>query len=438
MKSCELGNVVSLCHLLQLKADPNIESWHISGEISAIDETTIEPLYYLRNALKIACSRNNHQITKLLLIAGANIDFASNKDKTTVTKTCVTRGRQGNNIDWNGTANYGFLDGDTALFYASRYRHVEILQLLIAAGANVNGINCVGNTALHYACTFEISLEDEGAQHSQQLSHKEVVIAKSLIVSGANVNHTSKCGRNAIIEACNSCHPSADLVDVLLAAKANVNCVDGVGLNCLMYLTFNIFDVEFIPDVVAIAQSLLRAGVNINQLDNAGRSAFLISALHPGHANAEISVILITTGVSVNQVDINGRNALILLCARKQNLDCNFALRLINAGINVNHLDDTGRNALMYVVENKIVMYNQHESEDSEYTSDDEVEANLMAASMKSSQIQLVALLIDAGINIRHETPTGCTALNIARESELSEIVKALTAKIDEEESKNL
>ena len=71
-------------------------------------------------------------------------------------------------------------DGFTPLHYAAKWGHKDIVELLLAKGAEVNVQNKDGFTPLHYAAKWE------------ERGHKEIV--EKLLAKGAEVNVQSKDG----------------------------------------------------------------------------------------------------------------------------------------------------------------------------------------------------------------------------------------------------
>jgi len=78
-------------------------------------------------------------------------------------------------------------DGDTALMWASMYGHIEVVKLLLEAGADVNAKTIDGDTALKWASDY---------------GHTEIV--KLLLEAGADVNAKDKWGNTALVKAIDS------------------------------------------------------------------------------------------------------------------------------------------------------------------------------------------------------------------------------------------
>jgi ankyrin repeat domain-containing protein 17 len=95
----------------------------------------------------------------------------------------------------------------TALMHASQYNHVEVVQALLASGADVNAKTSYGNSALTFAC-----------------AHGFLEIVQTLLANGADVNDPREPPLQA---AAGNGH--LEVVRALLAKSAEVNAKDSVG-----------------------------------------------------------------------------------------------------------------------------------------------------------------------------------------------------------------
>ena len=132
-----------------------------------------------------AAVENNLEAVKQLLAAGADVDAKVG----------------------------GFIRGWTPLHFAARDGYKEIVELLIAEGANVNANNQYGYTPLHLATTKEV--------------------AALLISNGADVNAKIDEGWTSLHSAVANGHK--EVVEVLIAKGADVNAKDDDGDTPLLY-----------------------------------------------------------------------------------------------------------------------------------------------------------------------------------------------------------
>lgn len=108
--------------------------------------------------------------------------------------------------------------GDTALHYASYFRHLDIVRELIASGADVNAKN--------YESGFTPLM--------QATIRGNVEIARYLIGQGANVNATANSGNTALmLTAIPSLKVPLDLVRLLIDSGADLNIRNAYGYTAL-------------------------------------------------------------------------------------------------------------------------------------------------------------------------------------------------------------
>lgn len=107
----------------------------------------------------------------------------------------------------NMTTKYGNL---TALHIAAAGENVEVIDLLVLRGSDMNARDITGNTPLHLAA-----------------KQGSVVIPERLLEHGAEVNLQNKMGETALFCACQ--HGHAETVSVLSTHGANVNIPQELG-----------------------------------------------------------------------------------------------------------------------------------------------------------------------------------------------------------------
>ncbi len=108
----------------------------------------------------------------------------------------------------------GAIIHDCHLHIASISGNTEVIKTLIDAEVDVNGVDNVGESALHKAVNSEI--------------------VQKLVKLGARVNNTNNNGQTPLITACTGIYfPRFETLSALLNAGADVNIVDKNGVSAL-------------------------------------------------------------------------------------------------------------------------------------------------------------------------------------------------------------
>jgi serine/threonine-protein phosphatase 6 regulatory ankyrin repeat subunit B len=144
-----------------------------------------------QTALMFASSNGHKDVVQLLVDKGADVNA-----KTTA--QIITAMQFGGNF--SGTAEI-YSVGSRALVFAATHGHTEVVQLLLAKGANVNAKDETGYTALINASAY---------------GHKEVV--QLMLGKGADVNAKANNGTSALSIA--SQHGDNEIKELLIKAGA--------------------------------------------------------------------------------------------------------------------------------------------------------------------------------------------------------------------------
>ena len=197
-------------------------------------------------------------------------------------------------------------------------KYFEIADVLIDAGAKVNGSNCGGRTPL-------IAALSNGPYNPNMVN--------KLIKLGANLNaKETHWGYTPLTLALLA--RSLDMVEFLLKSGAHVNEKFNDGSTALMMMMNSCDRIDF-------AQTLIKAGAEINAKDRSGRSALMIAAISGCNKNVQF---LLDAGINVNATDNDNNNAL----AYSKN--CEMLNLLLRAGAKINNTDDEGFTPLMLAV----------------------------------------------------------------------------------------
>lgn len=158
----------------------------------------------------------------------------------------------------------------TALEHAVINANREMIQLLIAAGADVNATNSSGETPL-------MMLDSDATAD----------LTWDLINAGAKVNTRDKQGNNALMHAASV--NNIELLKTLLEAGAQVNDKNKAGATALMLAASD--------GMVNNVRALLLAGAEINALDKEGKNA-----LYYASDNSQAAVFRLLRGQGAEQL----------------------------------------------------------------------------------------------------------------------------------------
>ena len=184
---------------------------------------------------------------------------------------------------------------DTALHVAARHEQTEIARLLLNHGAEVNAVNKAKQTPLYYAMPFR----------DQELNMELIEL---LVACGADVNATDKSGNNMPIQlAFGWRRDPLPALELLLRNGAHINAVSGEGrtvLDCAMVYLGSPWN--HVPRV----ELLLRYGANVNPVRTNDRYPPPPLCMVARNGNATVARLLIEAGAEVNARDRWGRTPL--------------------------------------------------------------------------------------------------------------------------------
>ena len=205
---------------------------------------------------------------------------------------------------------------DEALMEAFLYEESECMEVLIAAGANVNHQDVEGTTALIHAALD---------------GNNEIV--EFLLKSGAEVNTKNKKGWTALFLAATQDHD--ECVKTLIHAGADLNCKDW-GYTALTMAVHS--------GCGKSMKVLISAGVDVNLQDKAGLTALMIESGRSGRDTCKYARALIKAGADINLRDNGGSTALIKAVLKGND---NTVKILVQKGADVNLRNNNGITALM-------------------------------------------------------------------------------------------
>ena len=439
--------------------------------------------------LYVACQEGHEYVVILLLNNGANpnipntpsaskycslpLQIAVQRGNTTIFDKLLENGAKFNQFrqpllhiacsgadEWKNASETG---------EAIVERVLSIIRLLLQQGVNVNAISDVGDTALYYACT------------KQQMQ-----VVQILLEAGADVNLTSK-RLYPLMAACDA--GNAELISLLLKAGADVKCSKSNNETCL-HAVINAYstttglekpmDTVSKLDIVNTIKSLLDVGVDVNarcsqgetvlyRASKAGHEDIVQLLLEAGaetsgsttrhplyaaceHGHTQIVNLLLQNGADSNASSTTstaprGPSLLLSLVLGQvaSSLPICFAVKkgytdivnsLLTHGADVNKRDQRGKSALIYFIES---LTSQRRISSQVLNPLEEKDLNILKSMLlaggdvnkpsghdgynalhiasSSGMCDLMMELLQYGANCNHLTSSGKSALDLACEN---------------------
>lgn len=146
----------------------------------------------LSRTLIAACNDNDVNAVRRLLVEGSNLNDATDDGESLLSLACSAGYYELAQVLLAMSAQVedrGQKNDCTPLMEAASAGHIEIIELLLRHGADVNALSSTGNTPLMYACAG---------------GHVEAV--KTLLKNGANVEDHNENGHTPLMEAASAGH----------------------------------------------------------------------------------------------------------------------------------------------------------------------------------------------------------------------------------------
>jgi uncharacterized protein len=152
-------------------------------------------------------------------------------------------------INYGVDVNYADDRGDTPLMWAAAFGHTKIVAALLRAGADANIQGAAGNTALHCCCFFRVNsyynvlmengfdlgVMDDSVVKEQIWTRKGTIAQMLLENGGADPNIENEVGVTPLLFLCSAPWPDepVSIFDILLRAGAIPDIPDHSGFTAI-------------------------------------------------------------------------------------------------------------------------------------------------------------------------------------------------------------
>ena len=321
-------------------------------------------------------------------------------------------------------------DGNRALMLASQCGHNEICKLLIKNKADVDASDEGGFRALMYAAgnghkkVCQLLLEKgvdidaesitgwRSLMYAAGNGHKE--ICQLLLERGAEVDASENDGWKTLMYA--ACNGYKEVCELLIERGADVNAERANGWRALMYAASNGYK--------EICELLIEKGAEIEAGKNNGCTALMLGA---SNRHKKVCELLLERGANVNSEKNNGSTALIIAAINGYKELCELFL---SNGAEVDKKMKNGWSALMLAAQNghKIVCQLLIERGAKVNVSNNNGISSLMYAAGNGHK-EVCELLLKRGAKVDEVDEEEFTALMLAAEGGHREVCELLLKK---------
>ncbi|QYS96681.1 hypothetical protein H0G86_003921 [Trichoderma simmonsii] len=343
-QACAKNNPRTVKILLEYKADPNVR-WPRYSALTPLWFATVWGPHpqCVQHLVEHGVDLNNKHASPPLLVGIAT----KNNGGKDMIKVCAIM-RSGN---LPVQLDRGDENGETALMIATQNKNLPFVQWLLENGADVNGLNNMKQSALHFAIqagntaiiqeilarqpNFDV-IDGPSKKTILQSALHEPAILSMLLAAGADPECVNAAGDTLINAAVLS--RKSDVVSLLIEQNVNIEHPDSSGRAPILAA------VSYVQDA-SLVRLLAEGGAKLSGVDVNGRSLLHLAIDGP----PEIIKILLEFGkyIRPNQEDSKKRTPLMTATCTS-NLEC--LKLLIKAGADVNALDSAERSVLHYAV----------------------------------------------------------------------------------------
>lgn len=305
------------------------------ADVNKADKVGITPLL-------LASEYGDVEIMKLLIQAGANVNFLSKRDRTALMGAVRCSAGVKLLLEAGATVELRNQSNETALMHAASGRNLESVKLILAANADISARNLDNRTPLIFSINggnprvVEYLLQNGAAKELatdvgsgtaliEATKYSKSAIVRILIAAGANAKAMGNYGHTPLaVAAMNGDLESAHL---LLAAGADPNVKAKESPTPITWASTY--------GHTRVVQALLKAGAAVYNKDDSWPA--LVAAARGDHT--ETMDVLLKAGADINMRAYDGRTALMYSARQGKIKSVRF---LIERGAELNLKDENG------------------------------------------------------------------------------------------------
>ena len=287
----------------------------------------------------------------------------------------------------------------TALHYAGKHKHADVVQVLIDAGADIEAKTDKGHSPLHLASRSG-----------------EVATVMKLVEGGADVRATDDEGNTCLILAAYNGH--TDTVQVLIDAGAEIETKAGEGDE-----RYSPLDVAIFSGALTTVMKLVEGGADVRATDDEGYTC-LMSAADDGHTDI-VRYLVGLLEVEVNDRDNKNCTALHYAAEGKH---ADVVQVLIDAGADIEAKNDEGHSPLhLASCSGELATVSKLIEAGADVRATDDKGNTCLIFATISGHTNIVRYLVglsEVGVNDRGSK--NCTALHFAVDEKHADVVQVL------------